>query len=121
MARELIPIAQIPRNGGTVVPSVGTINTSDGNYLAAGYSDEVIVYVNNTGDPGTVSLVPGVNPPGLTSAQGTVEIAVAGTAEAYLRLETARVVQSDGSINIDFSSGMAGDVAAYDPIVRGLR
>lgn len=121
MARATIPVTQLVRNNGTVVGTAGTIETTDGNTLAAGtFSPEIVVYVNNTGDAGTVSIVPGDNPPALLGGLGTVTIAVGGTAESWIMLETGRVMQDTGEIYFDFSSGMAGDVAAYEVRQAGV-
>lgn len=121
MARVSIPVAQMARNAGTVAATTGTITPADGGVIAAGaVTADFILYVNNTGDAGTVSIVPGDNPPALTQASGTVTVAVGGTAEAYIMVETARVTQADGTIEIDFSTGMTGTAAAYETRPAGV-
>lgn len=120
MARVNVPVLQLARNAGTAT-TAGTIDTSNGQVIAAGgVTGDFILYVDNTGTAGTVSFVPGDNPPSLTAASGTVTIAVSGTAEAYITVETARVTQSDGTIEIDWTSGMAGSVLAIEQRVAGV-
>jgi hypothetical protein len=121
MAREQIPVTQLVRNAGTVVATAGTIDTSNGHYIASGaVTGDFILWVDNTGDEGTVSILPGDNPPSLTAASGTVEVTVDGTAVAFIKLETGRVTQDDGQIHINFESGMAGSVAAYEVREAGV-
>lgn len=121
MARKLIPVATLARNAGTAVPTAGTVDTANGHFIAAGaVTGDFILYVDNTGDAGAVSILPGDNPPGLTAASGTVSVSVGGTAETYILVETGRVMQSDGQIHIDFETGMAGSVAAYETRPAGV-
>ena len=119
MARVDVPVLQLARNAGTAT-TAGTIDTSNGQSIPASVTGDFILYVNNTGDAGTVSLLPGDNPPALAAAAGTVTITVDGTAEAYIVVETGRVTQDDGTIHVDWSDGMAGDVLAIEHRVAGV-
>ena len=120
MARALIPVTQLVRNSGTVVASAGTAETSDGNYIAAGaVTGDFVLYVNNTGDAGTVTFKAGANPPSLTADEGDLALDIDGTAEAYYMIETARFTQEDGTINIDFDD-VTASVAAYEVRQAGV-
>ena len=120
MARVEIPVIQAVLNGGTANAG-GTINTSNGAVIAGGGRiDTLVLRIDNTGVAGTVSVLPGVDPAAITSQSGTVEIAVGGTAEAFVVLEGARVAQADGSIYLNFSTNMAGTVQAVQATIASV-
>lgn len=121
MARLDIPINEFAARGSVVVPSAGTIDTTDGVSVPCyGYTDQILIIVENGGDAGTISVVPGANPPAIMQALGTVTIACGGTARASFLLEGMRVMQTDGDVDLDFSSGMSGSVYAYNTRVTSI-
>lgn len=119
MARAIVPVVSLLRNNGTVVATAGTINTSDGQVINAP-SDTLVVWINNTGPAGTIVFKQGVNPPALTSALGDLAIDIAGTAQRYFMVETARFTQSDGTLNIDWGGSPTGSIAAYETRIAGV-
>jgi hypothetical protein len=119
MARVNVPVLQLSRNAGTAT-TAGTIDTSNGQVIAAGaVTGDFVLYVDNTGAAGTIIFPPGDNPPSV-AANGTLNIDIDGTAEMYITVETARFTQDDGTINIDWSSGLAGSVMAIEQRVAGV-
>lgn len=116
MARVDVTPVRVPLNGGTV-SSGGTLEPDDGNaILTADEQRELLLHFNNTGDAGTILVQPGTNPPALLAGQGTLAINIGGTAELFVRLETARFMRSDGEIYIDYGTDgtPAGFVYAYE-------
>lgn len=119
MARAIVPVTQLLRNDGTIVASAGTINTSDGQVINAA-SDTLVLWINNTGPAGTIVFKAGVNPPALRQILGDEAINIAGTAQRYFMIETARFAQADGTVQIDWGGSPAGSIAAYETRVPGV-
>lgn len=112
MARGTITVINMALNSGTV--GAGTIDQTNGNAIAAGgYTEALVIHFDNTGDAGTISVLPGDNPPALTAGLGTLSVALGGTAETFLMLDGSRFCQDNGEIHLDFTSGMAGGLNAY--------
>ena len=119
MARSIVPVTQLVRNGGTFVSSAGTIDTANGQVINAP-SDTLVLYVNNTGPAGTVVFKAGDNPPALRGILGDESIDIGGTAAMYLTFETARFMQDDGTVNIDWGGSPTGSIAAYETRIPGV-
>lgn len=123
MARAEIPVTQLARNAGTVVATAGTVDATNNHVIPAGsVTGDFILYVNNTGDAGTVTFKAGDNPPALTASTGDLALDIGGTAELWIMVETARFTQSDGSINVDIDTDgtMSGDIAAYETRIASV-
>ena len=104
MARDTLSVQKLTRNGATV--STGqTINPSNGIVIpAAGNTRNLWFEVRNTnGTIGTVTVKAGDNPPSPLAAD--LDIALTGSggatpAKIIGPFESARFMQSDGSVNI---------------------
>lgn len=120
MARTAAPVLQLARNAGTIT-TLGTIDTTNDQYIPATVTGDFVLYVNNTGTvAGTAHILPGDNPPGLTQATGTLDIVWSGAGAQYIELETARFTQSDGTIHINWDDTLAGSVLAIETRVAGV-
>lgn len=120
MAATNVPI-QYPLYSGGTVPSGGSLNTSDGNVIAAGgYTTNLLVEVDNTGPAGTIIIGAGNNPPALRASLGALSINIGGTERQVLLIESARFADADGDINITFGGSPTGTVYAYEVQAVGI-
>lgn len=109
---EITPM-QVGLSSGTVLAG-GTIDTTDGAVILGGAFRDILVYVNNSGVAGTVSILPGTAlDEAPTLGAGTVSIALAGTVRAMFKIESARHSRG-GDIRLNFSAGMAGNIYAIE-------
>lgn len=98
----------------------GTIDTTDGALITDGAERPILVYVNNTGVAGTITIAAGTaidEAPRLGA--GAVAITVAGTATSVFAIESARHSRA-GDIAITFSAGMAGNIYAVETGIRSV-
>ena len=129
MARTNLPVTTMTPNSavlnqaGTAVDAANGMNIqlSSTSIPAAGGADTLVLYVQNTtASAQTVTVRKGVGggaTPGPAFRSGIGDFvtgnlnATSGT--AFIGpFDVSRFVQSDGSINVDFSSGMTGNVWA---------
>lgn len=118
MPRGTIGVQNLVLGDGTINSSgVGTIDPANGAYIPAlSRTRDLFLYVKNTGAVGTVFIQPGISTyaaPAFRSGLGTVSVVIPGTAERYITIESARHVQLNGDINIDYNTGMTGTIYAY--------
>ena|SRR5579862_3734652 len=122
MARTNLPVTALTANGATAISTTAVDQTNGMNCQlaseampAAGNSEQLVLVVDNT-DSASHNFIlraGASNPPAFRAALGDLTIAVAATTTKYLGpFEWARFCQSDGSLNIDFSSGFAGTIQA---------
>lgn len=120
MARTAItPLAAV-RNGGEAKTQVN-IDQANGMVIAGANPEKTILRVANTGTAGNAIVRgadsgTGVGVPDAAwmRGQGDVTTSVAATTGVsyFGPFDSARVLQSDGSMHIDFASGVAGTVEA---------
>ncbi len=67
-----------------------------------------------------MTLNAGANPPALHQGRGNLAMDIGGTADLFFLVDTSRFLQADGSVNIDFSTGVAGSVSAYEIGAAGI-
>ncbi len=116
MARDSVPITQLTLSGGVAEPAGTSIVPANGATIAAGGDTrKLIVRVTNThGSDHVVTVRAGANPPAFRQGIGDASVTVAATTGVqYLTIESARFVQSDGSVHLDFDTGMTGTVMAF--------
>ena len=116
MARDAVAITLLALNAGTATPAGTAINTTNGaNIAVGGKTRKLIVRVTNTitNAAHTVTFRAGVYPPALQSPVGDLAISVPQSGDVLIALESARFVQADGSINVDYDAGMTGIVSAH--------
>ena len=114
--RGTILVQRLVTNAGTISSGgVGTINPTNGAFIALDSQTEgVVLVVQTTGAVGTVTFAPGANPPSFRSGiGGTVSVVVPGTAFRFITFDGSQLIQSDGTVFVDYSAGMAGNVTAY--------
>ncbi len=128
MARTNLPLTTLAWNGIIDIPAGTNIDQANGmnaqfpttGIPAQPVASDVFLYVKNTaGSDKTVTIRAGVGggaTPGQAFRSGIGDLVVtAHTASGggiIGPLETARFAQLDGSINIDFQSGITGTIAA---------
>lgn len=115
MARDAVTVTALSANALNTNPAGTAINTTNGaviNGVNAG--DRVLVRITNTNGTNRVATVKaGVNPPSPRKGLGDLAITVpATTGDVLLVLESARFLQADGTINVDFAASMAGIISA---------
>lgn len=116
MARDAVSITTLTLNAGTDEPAGTAITPANGASIpAGGDTRKLLIRVTNTHtSPHTVTIRAGVNPPAFRKGLGDASVTLAATTGvAYLTVESARFVQADGSIWLDFDSGMTGKVMAF--------
>lgn len=116
MARDSVAITALALDGGVAEPSGTTIVPANGAAIAAGGNTrKLVIRVTNThGSDHTVTVKAGANPPAFRQGLGDASVTVAATTGVqYLTVESARFIQSDGSIHLDFDTGMTGKVMAF--------
>ncbi len=115
MARGTVTPKQLSSNAGGTAPAFVNIDTTNGLVIpAGGLTRNMFIRVkNNGGTAGTVGTS-GTYPPAFRSGQGSVLVTVPANGESFICLESARVDQADGSINLDFTpASFTGTVDAY--------
>lgn len=122
MPRGTISVQDLATNAGTVA-SAWTVDTSNNAYVAVPDQKLGRVFLHfkfTGGTAGTVSVLPGANPPSFRSGVGgsalggTLNIVVpSGTTERLAVLESAQFIQTDGTVYLNFSASCVGTVLAY--------
>lgn len=123
MARTNLPLTSLAGNSGSVNPSTTAVDQANGMNIAlanegvpaAGNTDRLVLVVANTAAAAHHILVRAgaANPPAFRAGIGDVSVNVTNGVTAYVGpFEYARVVQSDGSVNVDFDSGFTGTILA---------
>jgi hypothetical protein len=114
MARTAITPLPLTRNGGEAETTVN-IDQANGMTIANANPERTILRIANTGTLGNAIVRAGSSIyPALLKGQGDVTTSVAATTGvSYMGpFDSARVLQPDGSMSIDFASGVAGKITA---------
>lgn len=115
MPRDIVAITPLTPDAGTAQPAGTTIVVANGAVInGAGDTKRLLVRVANTfAGAKIVTFKAGVNPPAPRKGLGDLAASVpASTGVSLFVLESARFLQADGSIQIDFEAGMTGNVSA---------
>ncbi len=115
MARDSVSLTALSANGGTAEPAGVDISPTNGAVIAApGDCQRLLLRVTNTaGADKAVTIKAGVNPPAFRKDLGDLAVTVAATTGVqYIVVESARFVQADGTINVDFAAAMTGKITA---------
>jgi hypothetical protein len=112
--RDAVTIQTLTTNDGTI-GTPGTITPANGQKIAAaGLTRNLVIQVKNSGTvTGTVTIAAGAYPPAFREFGGSIVLTVPGSSERIITVESARVVQSDGSVYLDFNATFAGTTYAY--------
>lgn len=115
MARDAVTITPAAANAATATPAGTTVVVANGAVLnGVGASDRILVRVTHTdGAAHDVTFKAGDNPPASRQGLGdlTAEVA-ATTGDSLFVLESARFMQNDGTILVDFETGFVGKISA---------
>lgn len=116
MARDAVTVTSLTANGGAEEPTGTSITPANGATIAA-QSDcrKLLVRITNThGSDHPVTIRAGVNPPAFRQGIGDLTVTVPATSGVrYITLSSARFAQSDGTLYLDFETGMTGKVMAF--------
>lgn len=124
MARTQIPLSTFTsfadlNDAGTAIDQANGMYINLGDTIPAnGGIERLVIYVANThAATQTVTVRAGTtNPPAFEGGEGdlTTGNLTASTGTAFITgLHSSRFAQSDGTVNIDFSSGTTGTVIAF--------
>lgn len=116
MARDAVTVTDLTLDTAVVMGAGVTINVSNGAVINAGGSTRgLFLRVTNTnGSDRVLTVKAGDNPPSLNSGKGDITATVvATTGDVLLSMEGARVLQDDGTINVDFAASFAGKIWAF--------
>ncbi len=116
MARTDVPIVTLSRTGAAASAGTTADPTNDHVVDLAGVPLEEIVFTfaNTNGSDRVATIVAGDSPPALSAGQGNLAITVPATSGVMkvAGLESARYLQSDGTVHIDLAVSFAGTVLA---------
>lgn len=117
MPRTATPIVALSRTGAATNAGT-TADPTNGHVVdLAGVPLEEIVFrfTNTNGSDRVATILAGDSPPALSAGQGNLAITVPATSGdmTVAGLESARYVQSDGTINIDLGASFAGAVRVF--------
>lgn len=115
MPRDAVAITQLSADVAAAQPAGTAINTTNGAVInGAGDTKRLLIRITNTNASNrTATIKAGVNPPASRKGIGDLAIVVPlTTGDRLLVVESARFLQADGSIQIDFEASMTGIVSA---------
>lgn len=100
-------------DGATGPTTIDSTLVTAGVVVNSAQPERTLIRVTNTeGSTNVVTLRKGDNPPALAAGQGDLAVTVAATTGVqYLGpFESGRFLQNDGSIEVDFETGMTGAI-----------
>jgi hypothetical protein len=116
MARVVVPVVTLSRTGAATNAGT-TADPTEDHYVTVDFPLEELVlrFTNTNGSDRVATIVAGDSPPALASGQGNLDITVPATSGdmTVAGLESARFMQSDGTIQIDLAASYAGAVRAF--------
>lgn len=123
MARTNLPLTSLVANGGVLNPTATAVDQANGMTVALASSaipahptseNLVLVVANTAAAAHNVIIRAGAsNPPAFRAGLGDITFSVTNAETAYVGpFDYARVVQSDGSLSVDFDSGFTGTILA---------
>jgi hypothetical protein len=117
MARTAVPIVTLSKTGAATNAGTTADPTNDHIVDLAGVPlDEIVFrFTNTNGTDRVATIVAGDSPPALSNGLGNLDITVPATSGdmTVAGLESARFLQSDGTIHIDLAASFAGAVRAF--------
>jgi len=115
MPRDAVVITALAAGTAATNPAGTAINPTNDAYIAdVGDTSRLLIRITNTnGSDRVATIKAGVNPPAPRQGLGDLDITVpATTGDKVIVVESARFLQADGSINIDFAASFAGIISA---------
>jgi hypothetical protein len=115
MPRDAVTVTNLSSGVAATTPAGTTINTTNGAVItAAGGTERLLIRITNTNGTNRVATInAGDNPPAVRASMGALAITVpATTGDVSVVVESARFLQADGTIEVDFAASMAGIISA---------
>lgn len=114
MPRDAVAITSLTLNGAVDDPAGTAINATNGATIDAGGDTRgLLVVVTNTFAGAKVTTIQsGVKPPAEHASLGDLTESQAQNDRTTFVLEGSRFIQADGSIWVDFETGMTGTIRA---------
>ena len=115
MARDAVTITELTSGTAATNPAGTTINTTNGAVInGAKDTSRLLIRITNTNGTDRVATIKaGDNPPAVRKGLGDLAITVPVTSgDKIVVVESARFLQDDGSIQVDFAASMAGVISA---------
>lgn len=117
MARTAVTVTDLTA-GTAAAESAGTAADPTNDHVVTidgPLEDYLFVFKNTNGTDRVATIAAGDSPPALSAGQGGLAITVPATTGVMMvgGLESARYIQSDGTLNIDLAASFAGTVHAY--------
>lgn len=123
MARTAVTVTSLTAEAANafVLSSVGVaIDATNSHVIDPGTADprELLLLVVNTTNATKVATVKaGVNPPAVRKGAGDISVSLTDgsttNTHALVPLTGSRLVQADGTINVDIAAGMTGRIACF--------
>ena len=121
MARTAVTVTKLPVNTATAEVTDTTIDATNSHIITppAGFTDEelLIRITNTTSSTKTATIKAGANPPALSAGVGDLVVSLtAGNVTpqiAWVRVESARFSQKDGTLNVDIAASMTGTIGCF--------
>lgn len=117
MPRTAVPVVTLSKTGAATNAGT-TADPTNGHVVDLGgfpLESFVFRFTNTNGSDRVATIVAGDSPPALSAGQGNLAITVPATSGdmTVAALESARFIQSDGTVNIDLAASFAGAVRAF--------
>jgi hypothetical protein len=115
MARTAIPVTDLTTVSSLADPAGTTADPTNG-HTVTGVRSEVLLFrvSNTTAGSLNATLRAGTQPLAPSSGVGDLVVAVGATSTKWITpAESARFIQSDGSVSLDLQAGFAGTVTAF--------
>lgn len=123
MARTAVPVTSLTAEAANdfVLTTAGVaIDPANHHVIDPGTADPrelLLMIVNTTASTKAATVKAGINPPAVRKGAGdiTVSLTDGSTTKTHslVPLTGSRLVQSDGTINVDIASGMSGRIACF--------
>ena len=117
MARTAVPVVVLSTTGAATSAGTTADTTNDHIVDLGGYPLEEFVFrfTNTDGSARVATIVAGDSPPALSAGQGNLDITVPLTSGdmTVAGLESARFMQSDGTVLIDLAASFAGAIRVF--------
>lgn len=116
MARTDIPVTELAAGTITAQPAGTTADPTNDHVITVDFPlEELLLHITQTDATArVVTIVAGDSPPALSAGQGNIEQSIAQNGVYVVGgLESARFLQSDGTLHIDLAASFAGTIRAY--------
>lgn len=111
MARDAVAVTDLSIDAGAAEAAGVAISPTNGATVAAGHTQELLLSIRNSLDSEKdVTISAGTGP---RAALGDLVVACAAETSYLFALESARFVDDNGAVVVDFESGMTGTICAY--------